>query len=96
MDSLRRAMGEDDFYAAADDMNYYRSQVYPLLDSLKIPYEFVDRQPLRFGVGDSTATYRWEEVESPWFIVVYDGSSSPRVTHAIDYGIELARSVREN
>ena len=96
LDSLRREMGEQNFYTAADDMNYYRSQVYPLLDSLGIPYEFVDRQPLQFEVGDSTMIRTWQEVESSWFTVVYDGRSRPRVTYAIDFGIRLADSLRNN
>lgn len=84
-----RAKDEEAFYVAADDEMWYRSEGYALLDSLGLRYQVVDRAPMRFRVRGEPREYAWRDVESAWFVVVYDGASEPRVTASVELREEL-------
>ena len=90
IERLKREHGETDFYAIADDAMWYQDGAFTLLDSLGVAYTTAKRSPVRFEVDGDVHTYTWEDVESGWFAVVYDGATAPRVVHSIDLPEEFA------
>jgi hypothetical protein len=84
-----RARDEEAFYVAADDEMWYRSEGYALLDSLGLRHQAVERAPMRFRVRGEPREYAWRDVESAWFVVVYDGEREPRVTASVDLREQL-------
>lgn len=86
---LKAAMSEEDFYTVADDEMWYRSEAFTLLDSLGIAYETIERRALRFEVNGEAKVYDWQDVQSLWFVVIYDGDSEPKMSHSIDLPFDL-------
>ena len=90
IERLKREHGDEEFYAIADDAMWYRAEAFALLDSLGVAYTTAERSPMRFEVDGDVQTYTWEDVESGWFAVVYDGATAPRVVPGIDLPEEFA------
>ncbi len=86
---LKDRMGEDNFYVAADDENWYRSIAFGLLDSLGIEFTAVAERKLSFLVDGRVREYDWTHHKSPWFVVLYDGIREPRVTYSVNIPSEI-------
>ncbi len=80
----KQQMGEQDFYVAADDENWYRAVAFEMLDSLGVNRQTVEGKEFTFLVDGRERTYDWSGAESLWFVVVYDGKREPIVTHSVN------------
>ena len=81
--ALKQQMGEQDFYVAADDENWYRSLAFDMLDSLGVASRVVDEKRFAFLVDGVIKTYDWSGRSPSWFVVLYDGKREPIVTYSI-------------
>lgn len=83
-------MGEQDFYVAADDENWYRSHALDFLDSLGIESRTVNkRSTLRFIVDGVVKEYDWSSNSALWFIVLYDGRLEPKLTRSVELASDI-------
>ncbi|MEZ4702290.1 MAG: hypothetical protein R2834_18290 [Rhodothermales bacterium] len=89
IERLKREMGEEAFYVAADDAMWYRAEAVQLLDSLHIAHRSVYRQDLRFMVDGMPRTYDWASIEAAWYVVLYDGRREPVLSSSIDLRNDL-------
>lgn len=88
--ALKEQMGEENFYVAADDENWYRSAGFDLLDSLHLAHTSTSEKKFRFMVNGLEQAYDWSEKTPGWFVILYDGKREPVVT----FSIELPARVR--
>lgn len=90
IDSLKKLLGEDDFYTIADDYVYYLADVQHLLDSAGIPVVATDRDTLKFLMRSGAIfqipaksdlalfpVYYFNGDEPPTFVEVMDDFRSP-------------------
>jgi len=91
---MHREMGDEAFYATADDAMWYQAQAVALLDSLGVAHADVRRGEARFVVRGKPRPFAWRDVGRSWFLVVYDGASEPVIASAIDLREHIARLTR--
>lgn len=82
--ALKQQMGEEDFYVAADDENWYRSAGFDLLDSLQVAYTSTSEKKFTFMVDGLEQDYDWSEKTPGWFVILYDGTRAPVVTFTVE------------
>ncbi|NNE48256.1 MAG: hypothetical protein HKN37_16510 [Rhodothermales bacterium] len=82
--ALKQQMGEEDFYVAADDENWYRSAGFDLLDSLQVAYTSTSEKKFTFMVDGLEQDYDWSEKTPGWFVILYDGTRAPVVTFSVE------------
>ena len=97
IERLRERLGDEAFYITADDANWYNATAYELLDSLQIANTDVDRGSASFLVDGEPREFSWAEVGEGWFLVVYDGTSMPVISAAVEIhdAVERIRRARE-
>ncbi len=84
IDEFKKEIGED-FYIIADDVNFYRSNAYQLLDSLNKKYYFTDKRFVRFVMQNQDTLYMdTKKTDMHWYILISDGIKKP-MTYNLDY-----------
>ncbi|HET7228367.1 MAG TPA: hypothetical protein VFJ16_00050 [Longimicrobium sp.] len=81
---MHRELGDDAFYATADDAMWYQAQAIDLLDSLRIPHADVRRGEARFVVHGKARPFTWNNQDRAWFLVIYDGANEPVIASAVE------------
>ena len=76
---LKKEMGEQDFYTAADDNVYYMSTAHEFLDSMKMPVLNADRKLfIKFIISEKVQqVVRLDTIAAPWGIFFYDPKKQP-------------------
>lgn len=86
LDSLREARSPEDYYVMADDMMFYRSGVYDLVEERGLPFRsFNGRLPLQFMVDGSLRQYDFSDVTWLDVVVLYEPGQEPRVMAPIEF-----------
>jgi len=63
----------DDFYTIADDVMYYRSQTFSVIDSLKIKYIHTDKKLIRFITKNEIVEFNADSSKIKWRYFYYNG-----------------------
>lgn len=88
---LHRELGDNAFYATADDAMWYQAQAMALLDSLGVAHTDVRRGEGRFVVRGKLRPFAWNDVDLCWFLVLYDGGSEPVIASPVDLREHVTR-----
>ncbi len=74
----------DDFYTAADDINYYNGKAMEFLEKHKFPYKLTEKKKIKFMVDNKSLEMDYSKSDAAWFILIYNGKDKPTKTYAID------------
>ena len=87
IDSLKKAMGEDNFYTVADDSNFYISKISSLLKGKMID---VENQNINFK--KEKFLFKKKENKNLWLIIEYKEGSKPQLYSLVDFYSKLSSS----
>ena len=86
LDTVRAERSAEDFFVVADDMMFYRSGVYDLVEELGLPFRsFTGRVPLTFRVGGVMRRYDFADVTWLDVVVLYEPGREPAVMAPIEF-----------
>lgn len=80
IDSLKKTMGEDQFYTVADDANFYMSEIYSGLKDkiLTLNYRKIDFKNENFVFDKS-------KYQNSWLVVDYKSGKKPEIYSLVDF-----------
>ena len=85
LDSLKRKVGEEDFYVIMDDNMWYTSESYTFFSAKGIPTLEAEEKKVRFHLSNGqTKEYSSADEAVKWNIVLFDGKSAVSIISAID------------
>lgn len=89
IDEMREADGEEDFYTAADDSNWYQSKAIEILDSLGVKQVLPKGQYLRIKGENRT----WDlDIRKKnlltWNLIFFNRNKEPQIISTVDLTIE--------
>lgn len=73
VEELIKKFGEDDFSIIVDDVNWYDSQIYEVLDSLKINYINTDKRYIRITTPKDQMKVNNDTSRIKWRYIYFDG-----------------------
>lgn len=84
IEEMKKEYGEDDFYAIADDANFYQGTAIGLLDSLKVKTVTATKPFVRFNGVRSTWTLNLKKKGLPkWNLIFFKTKEEPAIKDAV-------------
>lgn len=84
IDSLKKVKGEENFYAIADDSNFYLSKIF---DHLKIPVKKIKQKNVIFK--EDNYFFKKSAYRENWLILVYNKGQKPQIYTLVDFYSKL-------
>ena len=84
IDSLKKVMGEDNFYTVADDSNFYISKIYSQLND-KIKSIKFDK----INFKNENYLFSKKENKNNWLVIDYKVDSKPQIYSLVDFNSKL-------
>lgn len=83
IEKMKKEVGEDDFYAIADDILYYRYNAQEYLKELGFPFCFTKEEKHKFIMADNKKL-SFEKKCNDWSLVLWNGKEEPICASAVD------------
>lgn len=74
IEKMKLEMGEESFYSAVDDINWYQSQMFNVLDSLKIDLIHTDKRLIKMISKNDSIEYEADTSAIKWRYFYFDGN----------------------
>ncbi len=87
IDSLKKTIGEDNFYTVADDSNFYISKISSLLKGKMID---VENQNINFK--KEKYLFKKKENKNSWTIIEYKEGTKPQIYSLVEFYNKLSNS----
>jgi hypothetical protein len=86
IDSLKKVMGEDNFYTVADDSNFYISKIYSQSNEKITPIKFD-----KINFKKENYLFSKKSIKYNWLIIDYKVGSKPQIYSLVDFLDKLAK-----
>lgn len=84
IDSLKKIMGEDNFYTTADDSNYYISEIHSRLKDKMINLKYD-----KINFRNENYIFDKKTNKNAWLILDYKSGSKPKIYSLVDFYMNL-------
>lgn len=90
IDSLKKAMGEDNFYIIADDSNFYMAEISSLLKNKVV---HIHNQNINFK--NENYLFSKKDSKNAWAIIDYKVGKRPQIYSLVDFYTKLNKSKQQ-
>lgn len=73
IEKMKVEMGETDFYTMTDDIMYYQSKLFNILDSLKIKYIHTDKKLIEINTPNKIVRFNADSTPIKWNYFYFNG-----------------------
>ncbi|WP_395077652.1 hypothetical protein [Flavobacterium sp.] len=91
IDSLKKTMGDDNFYTVADDSNFYTSKIYSQPNTKIIPVKFD-----KINFKNENYLFNKKSNKNNWLILDYKVGSKPQIYSLVDFYLKLSEQNSSN
>ena len=88
IDSLKKTLGEDNFYIIADDNNAYFSEIVQKLDN-----NIIKLETRSINFKDENITINLDSLNNNWGIIEYSKGNKPKIFSFVDYNLYLINNI---